>query len=109
MYAIQWNEVIKRAVKQTGKWACYVSNGLEYGSPRDDKIWRFVLDEFKSKFGEDQFYSILPNLIGSDVFFFDTEEECYKFYEIFNQPLTDSSAIYAATYSPDGQCETENT
>ena len=43
------------------------------------------------------------------LFFFDTEKECYDFYRIFEQELTDSSAIYACTFGPDGQCETENT
>ena len=105
---LQWHEVIKLAVKQIGKRAVYVSNDLSYDSPQDDKIWQFVIDEIKAKF-PDNAYNLLSGVTNSGLFFFDTEEEQYKFYDIFEQPLTDSSAIYASTYDADGECETENT
>lgn len=48
-------------------------------------------------------------MVGGGLFFFDTEEKQYAFYRIFEQPLTDSSAIYACTYNASGVCKTENT
>jgi hypothetical protein len=40
---------------------------------------------------------------------FDTKEEAWAFYKIFEQDLTDSSSIYACIYSPTEGCMTENT
>ena len=105
-----WTEINRLAVKQVGKPAVYVSNGLEYDTPNDEEIWKFVMSEVKAIYGEtDEFYAIISGLVGGSLFFFDTEEEQYRFYRIFEQPLTDSSAVYACTYGADGQCQTENT
>lgn len=111
MKICQWNETNSLAVKQIGKPAVYVSNGLEYDKPNDDQIWKFVLYEMKSIYGEDtnEFYDVLSGLINGGLFFFDSEEEQYRFYRVFEQPLTDSSAVYACTYASNGECETENT
>lgn len=111
MKICQWNEINGLAVKQIGKPAVYVSNGLKYDSPEEDQIWEFVREEMKSIYGDgtDEFRAVLSGLINGGLFFFDTEEEQYRFYRVFEQPLTDSSAIYACTYNSDGECETENT
>lgn len=110
MKICQWTEVHSLAVKQVGKPAVYVSNGLEM-TPEDDKIWEFVLTEMKSIYGDntDEYYSIMAGLVSGGLFFFDTKDEQYRFYRVFEQPLTDSSAIYSCTYSADGACQTENT
>lgn len=111
MKVLNWVETISLAVKQMGKPAVYVSNGLEYGTLKDDEIWKFVMAEVKSICGgeTDEFYTAMSKLVYSGLFFFESEEEQYRFYKIFEQPLTDSSAIYACTYNSDGKCETENT
>lgn len=110
MKTCQWNEIHSLAVKQMGKPAVYVGNGLDYTTPIDDEIWLFVQSEVKAIYGEtNEFYDIMSALVGGSMFFFDTREEQYRFYRIFEQPLTDSSAIYACTYAPDGTCQTENT
>jgi hypothetical protein len=106
----QWNEIHSLAVKQMGKPAVYVGNGLEYNTPEDDEIWKFVQSEVKAIYGEtNEFYNVMSGLVSGSMFFFDSTEEQYRFYRIFEQPLTDSSAIYACTYDSDGQCQTENT
>lgn len=110
MNVCQWNEIQSLAVKQVGKPAVYVGNGLEYDTPQDDEIWKFIVSEVKTIYGgSDKFYDIMSGLVGGSMFFFDTEEEQHRFYRIFEQPLTDSSAVYACTYGSDGQCQTENT
>lgn len=110
MKVCQWNEVQSLAVKQMGKPAVYVGNGLEYDKPEDDETWKFIMAELKAIYGEtDEFYNIMAGLVNGSMFFFDTKEEQYCFYRIFEQPLTDSSAVYACAYGPDGQCQTENT
>jgi TorA maturation chaperone TorD len=43
------------------------------------------------------------------LFFFETEELAREFYSMFEQPLTDSSGLYASIYSPTDGCLTENT
>ena len=111
MKALNWAEINSMAVKQMGKPAVYVGNGLEYDTPKDDEIWKFVMAEIKSICGgeTDEFYTVMASLVSGGLFFFDSKEEQYRFYKIFEQPLTDSSAIYACTYNSDGTCETENT
>ena len=111
MKVLNWSETVGLAVKQMGKPAVYVGNGLEYDSPKDNEIWNFVIAEMKSICGgeTEDFYTAMLNLVSSGLFFFDNEEEQYRFYKIFEQPLTDSSAIYACTYNSDGTCEKENT
>lgn len=111
MNVLSWAEINSLAVKQMGKPAVYVGNGLEYDSPKDDEIWKFVMAEVKSICGgeTDEFYTVMASLVNGGLFFFDSEEEQDRFYQIFEQPLTDSSAIYACTYNSLGECLTENT
>ena len=56
-----------------------------------------------------EYYNIMSDIIQGGLFFFETEGESLKFYNIFTQELTDSSAIYAAYYEPSGHCSDENT
>ena len=51
----------------------------------------------------------MGGLVNSGVFFFDSEEAARKFYSIFEQKLTESSAIYANLISPIDGIITENT
>jgi hypothetical protein len=107
-----WTRINELAVKATNRWACYVSNGLDMNNPRDTEIWNFIVEQIKSLCPKDSdiaFSNTMSNLADSGLFFFDTEAELDAFYNIFSQPLTDSSAFYACTYNPKGQCMTENT
>lgn len=115
----QWHDVLGLATKQIGKPSVYINNGLEYNTPEDETIWFFIQSELASLYGVDaktctyrecpEFFDIRSNLIQGGLFFFESEEEQYKFYKIFEQPLTDSSAVYACTFNKNGECETENT
>lgn len=115
----QWHDVLGLATKAMGKPSVYVNNGLEFNSPEDDEIWFFIQKELASLYGVDaktctykecpKFFDMRSNLIQGGLFFFENEKEQYKFYKIFEQPLTDSSAVYACTFSDDGEPETENT
>ena len=109
MEYLQWHQIYGLAAKQKGKWAVYIGNGLEFLTDKDTEIWNFVMDELIKLYGDDTFHRQIGNILHGGMFFFDSKAECYEFYRIFEQPLTDSSAIYACTYNPSGECETENT
>jgi hypothetical protein len=110
MKALQWNEVISMAVAHAGKPAVWVSNGLEYEDPKDSEIWKFIMDQVRQLYNDpEKFYSMLSSLVHGGLFLFDTVAEQQLFYSIFEQPLTDSSAVYACTYNAAGVCKNENT
>ena len=104
-----WNKVNELAVKQVGKPAVYISFGLDFGNPKDEEIWKYVTDTLMGMYDKQTYLNLMGSIINSELIFFDTKEEQYRFYKIFEQPLTDSSALYAVTYSRDGKTETENT
>lgn len=111
MKILTWSETMNAAVKQVGKPAVYVNNGLEFDDPKDKAIWQFVRNEIKDIFGDetDEYFKVMGNLGNSALFFFDSEQEQERFYSIFEKELTYSSAIYACTYDKNGECQTENT
>lgn len=105
MKFVNWTKTNKLAVQQVNKFAVYVANGED-----DDRVWEFVrYAVFEFVGSEAKFYDAIGNILEGGLFFFDTEDEARKFYNIFTQELTDSSAIYAALYKPDGICIGENT
>lgn len=105
-----WSGINKLAVKQMGKYAVYVGNGLAMLTQEDDAIWAFVMQKIKEMFGDDAVRSEwVSNLVEGGLFFFETEAEMDAFYSIFTAELTDSCAMYACTYDPTGECLTENT
>lgn len=108
---VQHSDIYKLAVKQVGKPAVLVSNGLEMNNELDDRIWSFVKESMQQIYGNDpdKLHQIIFGLAVSGLFFFETQEEQYKFYNVFCEPLTDSSSIYACTYDQNGDCLTENT
>ena len=89
-------------------YSVYVNNGLQFDKS-DEHIWYFVQSEIDKLYDKKTALDYRSHLIQGGLFFFETEKECYDFYRIFEQELTDSSAIYACTYNPSGECETENT
>lgn len=106
------HKIRELAVKQKGMFAVYVSQGLNMFEPTDEKIWDFILQEICTLCGGNttlKYYDYMSGLVNSGTFFFQTEGEAWDFYKIFEQPLTESSAIYANISSPDGVCMTENT
>jgi len=112
MKVCNWTLMHSLAVRQMAQPAVYVSNGLDFERPEDNAIWRFITGELRAIYGRtSEFYDITGELTGhkGSLFFFDTVEEQQRFYKIFEQPLTASSAVYACTYTADGECQTENT
>jgi hypothetical protein len=99
------------STKQVGKFSCYVSNGLVMTEPKDNIIWEYVIEQLKKLYGDDtpEYYAAAINVSGSGLFFFECEYDMQQFYKIFEQALTDSSAIYACTFSPETGGITENT
>lgn len=108
MNYLDWSKINSLAVKQAGKCAVYISNGLECDES-DKHIWDFVMDEFNKLYDRNDAFFYICNTLHGGLFLFDTEEEQERFYKIFEQELTDSSAIYACTYDKYGNCLTENT
>jgi hypothetical protein len=111
MIVAHWDQINQLAVKQAGKPAVYVGNGLMYDTPQDDDIWKFVMAEMKSIYGDnsDEFYSIMLGLVHGGMFFFDSEEEQGTFFRVFMHPRVQNSAMFACTYGHDGECHTTNT
>lgn len=105
-----WNKQHELATKQVGKFSVYVNNGLNF-DVKDEHIWAFVVEELQKIFGvkTKEYYDYVGNVLHGGLFFFESEEEAFQFYEIFTKELTDSSAIYSCVYSPESGCLTENT
>jgi len=108
---LDWCDMAELATKHMGKFSCYIGNGLSYNNPEEDAIWAFVQEELVKLYGDKtpKFYDYIGNVIQGGLFFFESEYEMMEFYHIFEQPLTDSSALYACTYCPINGCMTENT
>ena len=106
-----WHDVAQLATMKIGKFSCYVSNGLDFTSIEDEAIWKFVLESLRDLYGDKtpKFYEYAGGIVNGGLFFFDSEYEMIEFYKIFEQPLTDSSPIYACTISPEHGSMTENT
>lgn len=104
-----WCKQHELATKQKGKFSVYVNNGLDFET--DSAAWEFITGSFIKLFGErtKEYYEIAGNFVEGGLFFFETEEQAWEFYGIFEQELTDSSAVYACIYSPLTGCMTENT
>jgi hypothetical protein len=117
MKTLQWHNVLSLAVKQAGKWAVYVRNRLD-NTPEDNKVWDDIRKAFEDMYGssrtkENNFSSdvdqAMLSMLLNGLVLFDTEDEMWKFYSVFERTLVDSSAVYACAFSPDGECLTENT
>ena len=106
MLILNWCEINERAVQKVGKPAVYISN-----SDADEAVWQFVQNSMRALYGDatPQYYDVITNLDLGGLFFFDTVSEQRAFYRVFEQPITDSSGIYACTYDENGKCLTENT
>jgi len=99
---VQWHQINELAVRQMGKPAVYVSNGLEYVTDKEKAIWEHILTKVNNR-------DHTVDLIYGGIFFFDTMDEAQAFYGIFNEYPVESSPVYACLYSPGGVCLTENT
>lgn len=111
MQIMNWVEVIKHAVIHTGRPAVWIDNGLDLQYPKEQAIWQFVMDSMKTLYGDQttEYFNVMTALVNGGLFFFDSEEERDRFYHVFDQPLTDSSGMYACTFNSDGTVLTENT
>ena len=108
MKTLNWSEINELAVKNSGKFGVYVSFGIDFSDSEDDKIWDFLSKEIKKKYTK-EFYFIISSIINSDLFLFDSEEECNDFFSMFNKKPVYSSGIYAGTYCPVRGAMDENT
>ena len=109
MQHYNWNKLNEIACKALNKFGVHISYGLD-DTLEDDKIARFVFTELRRLYQDDSTYhEAVDSVIFSGLTTFDTEEEAWAFYKIFEQELTDSSGIYACIYSPTEGCLTENT
>lgn len=108
---IDHGQLVGLAVKQKGKPAVYIHNGLDYETPDEVLVWDSINQEVSEFVGNDDKarLNIMSSLICSDLFFFDTVEEQERFYRIFETPRVYASAVYAATYDANGNHMTENT
>lgn len=106
-----WNTVNELATKQVGKFSVYISNNFEYVSESENLAWDFVIQEIANLFGAGttEYFEYMSNVIHGGLFFFESKEKASKFYKIFEQELTNSTAIYASLISPIDGCLTENT
>jgi hypothetical protein len=112
--AYQWHEYISLAVKQIGKPCVYISNHLEYNQ-EDKHVWGYVIQEMKKLFPggtetEVRWENVVCDLMFNPLIEFDTEEEAWEFYQIFNvRGKTYASPIFATVFSSDGELLSENT
>jgi hypothetical protein len=106
-----WHEINSLAVKAASMHAVCVGNGLEYVTPEDNEIWRCIQDSMRNIYGDksSKFYDVMSGLVSGGMFFFVSPDEARRFYQVFELPLVDSSAVYACLYNSDGTCATENT
>jgi len=114
----QWYEVIGLATKQQGMWSVYVSNNLDWDKDHEKIIWDFVVAEIEARFSKEKpanpyedsdFHKCYLNFWNGGLLFFNDEETARKYYNIFEQPLTNSSGVYASLFGPLGNGITENT
>lgn len=103
-----WHEIYALAVKQVGMFAVYVGNGVDFDNERDKAAFDYVLSEFKRTFDEKEYIEYSGVLVNSGMFFFETEGDADTFFDVFNRPETEKTGLYAALYSPDRGCLTEN-
>jgi hypothetical protein len=109
MQHYNWNKLDEIACKTLNKFGVHVAFGLD-ATPKDDKIAEFVWSEVRKMYPVDvDYYNTASAIICGGLLTFDTEEDAWAFYKIFEQELTDSSGIYACIYSPTEGCLTENT
>ncbi len=95
-----WTIINSMAVQQAGKPAVYLANGLGYH--RDDIAKSRHVDANLKKLDGD-YFTMAKQVIHGGLFFFDTNEQCAEFFNIFNAPLMINSELYACIYNSDGK------
>jgi hypothetical protein len=109
MQHYNWNKLDEIACKALNKYGVHIAYGLD-DTPEDDKIAEFVCKEVRRLYADSATYhNFMSAIVCGGLLTFDTKEEAWAFYKIFEQELTDSSSIYACIYSPTEGCMTENT
>lgn len=98
------SDILSLATKQQSQYAVYIECHLEF-----DDSDTHILDFVRSEVEKLQLDLVMSDILDGGLFFFDNEYEAREFYSIFEQQSAHSSDLYAALYSDDGQCLTENT
>lgn len=108
---IGWNKIYSLAVGAVGKPAVYISNGNNLIEQQDIAAWYWLMAAIEQKYGKNTDIScdLKTAVIFSDIVFFDTKEEMYEFYSLFEHHIIDSGPIYACSFDKDGRLLTENT
>ena len=105
---MQWNQVLGLAVERVNRFCVFVSNSLDYKNLDEENLWQFLQEQVKAKYPEN-YWDYLSGTIGDGLFVFDSEQEAWRFYEIFESMPFYSSAFYAQIIAPNGTAITENT
>jgi hypothetical protein len=108
-----WIEVASLAVKAVGKPAVYVANHVDWDEEEDSGVEIFLLNLVDSTYNDPEEVKLrneLRLLVSTGgLVFFDTKEEQYRFYKLFEEGVVESSCVYACTVDETGKCLTENT
>jgi len=110
MEYIQPNHIRDLAVAYKGQHAVYIGNHLDFETYKERKLWDYVIQEVRMQYPDPkEFNDIMSGLVHGGLFFFENGDQAQQFYAIFNQPLTQNSALYACLYDNTGVSLTENT
>ena len=94
------NSIIEEFTKQRKSYIVMVNDNTDFNEDIDVRIRNIVIKKL---------YRLGYDLPYFEAYYeFDTEEEAYDFYKVFESKCVDSSCIYACVFGPNG-CETENT
>ncbi len=106
-------DVTSLAVKAVGKRAVYIENHTDWDKEEERGIEIFLFNLVENTYKDPKEVKLKHELrllvsFGGLVFF-NTKEDQYRFYNLFEKGAIDSSYIYACTFDETGKCLTENT
>lgn len=104
MKYLDWNDINELAVKQSGKYAVYISNTLDMGYAEDVKVHERVLDNLKCLCTDNtkEYYDYVGWVIAGGLALFETREQAEKVFEALTYEVQDGTGFYVAMYNPDG-------
>ena len=102
---LSWSKQLEYACAHVGQFGVYVNATSAFEDPSHTELVE-KLQVIQKEYGAHFFASAMLN---GDMAMFDTKEEAFKYYSIFDEaPLADS-CVYACIISPTEGCLTENT
>lgn len=105
-----WSDLNVLATKSMNKFGVFISNNLDT-TPEDDKAWNAVVSRFIELFGmgTPEYFDYIAVALADGMIWFDTLEDAYIIFDIFNEEPVYSSGLFAALYCPIRGCINENT